>query len=1049
MESLPPNPPIDAADDKYNTLLLKFQRDINRMQDSDRNTRRRGLQNLLEELPWTGKGGSGTKKALRQLIGNNILPLVLGLDINFVESNVNFRVLGPGMLADPVEKCRELALQFVKMIFENISGFKSSVICAISHALSARVSEAPFPETAEELRLLVVENLHAALKCASSAHNKAREKSQGQDQEQDLTAISGEGESLSVEESGYKTVLERCVSSLHRAMLDPFPAAKRACGDLAFDLSVLAPTLVRLHFKSLATGLVANCGHQHSKTRCVSLRALGAALSAVKDEFENIMGTLEVEGISMEKAGILSTSAGGSNGNTSSSKKLDLLTLFSKLASDGNASVRKTLAIQLGNVMRIRLSRYIGPVSSSAELQCIVLLLLLLSDEIDEVSTEALNALENCMSTWTGQAPVHSAEKGQDHNANADIVDGEAYLNAPPIPSQCVQIEQNSWAPQRFFNQHATALCHLILRGVNDWTAISQRRYLLGLNNFLLIGGIECALTVLPEVLQALGGPCRDDEAGTREAAELCCARIGCIFSADPSAAISLLVPRVGGDAVGGGGDTASLRARAILELTHILRGLSFAVHMSYKASANTGLPVKQEGYLKCFPLPITVTEIPVPSRNLSCVASIVAALEPMELYEFREPYMREAVLLLVRSIIDSFPQVRSEVKLERVLLLALLYLQGKCSGESDLVPDAAKAQLVRLACPSGLAEEAPESVHANVNALLGRHFEPLLHAILSASRKAQGLAADAAVALIAWPAQSVSKSAFDILIRVAPSEAWKHYDLILQVIVPQVQLPAIPDRETPEAHLESYKAQRGDTDVFADTNNASTRLSLMALLETWVRKGAQDWTCSASLSEAASIILKNIVCGSLVWRVGRVEATVRKVTLAVTHALLRAGAVKPKILYDVAGELVPQITSQMDDNETSVRHISALCLHVIFERLRGAFGYQAVSELYPMLIKRLDDSNDDVRIEACRALGAFMAAASAGAYAGTALDYTLDQLFIHLDDPDPNIQSVVYDVIRVGVTLNKDLVWKKAHENIATHRSTAMCDRLIKELRG
>ena len=101
------------------------------------------------------------------------------------------------------------------------------------------------------------------------------------------------------------------------------------------------------------------------------------------------------------------------------------------------------------------------------------------------------------------------------------------------------------------------------------------------------------------------------------------------------------------------------------------------------------------------------------------------------------------------------------------------------------------------------------------------------------------------------------------------------------------------------------------------------------------------------------------------------------------------------------------------------------------------------------MLIKRLDDSNDEVRMQSCKALGAFMAAASPGAYSGTALDYTLDQLFIHLDDPDPAIQAVVYGMVIIGSTLNKDLVWKKAHENLATHRNTRMCDQLIVELRG
>ena len=77
------------------------------------------------------------------------------------------------------------------------------------------------------------------------------------------------------------------------------------------------------------------------------------------------------------------------------------------------------------------------------------------------------------------------------------------------------------------------------------------------------------------------------------------------------------------------------------------------------------------------------------------------------------------------------------------------------------------------------------------------------------------------------------------------------------------------------------------------------------------------------------------------------------------------------------------------------------------------------------------------------------MASSSPGAFSGTALDYTLDQLFIHLDDPDAEMQAVVYDVIIIGSSLNKDLVWKKAHESLATHRNTKMCDKLIAELRG
>ena len=78
---MPPTPPVVsgavAETEKYLALLSKLQRDINRSQDADRNTRRRGLQKLIDDIPWTGNGGSGTKKATRTLLVTNVLVLNL------------------------------------------------------------------------------------------------------------------------------------------------------------------------------------------------------------------------------------------------------------------------------------------------------------------------------------------------------------------------------------------------------------------------------------------------------------------------------------------------------------------------------------------------------------------------------------------------------------------------------------------------------------------------------------------------------------------------------------------------------------------------------------------------------------------------------------------------------------------------------------------------------------------------------------------------------------------------------------------------------------
>lgn len=49
--------------------------------------------------------------------------------------------------------------------------------------------------------------------------------------------------------------------------------------------------------------------------------------------------------------------------------------------------------------------------------------------------------------------------------------------------------------------------------------------------------------------------------------------------------------------------------------------------------------------------------------------------------------------------------------------------------------------------------------------------------------------------------------------------------------------------------------------------------------------------------------------------------------------------------------------------------------------RSRGSFGDQAIHELYPKLLKRLDDSSDSVRATVCATLETFLVCAPAQHY--------------------------------------------------------------------
>ena len=104
---------------------------------------------------------------------------------------------------------------------------------------------------------------------------------------------------------------------------------------------------------------------------------------------------------------------------------------------------------------------------------------------------------------------------------------------------------------------------------------------------------------------------------------------------------------------------------------------------------------------------------------------------------------------------------------------------------------------------------------------------------------------------------------------------------------------------------------------------------------------------------------------------------------------------------------------------------------------------------MYPKLLKRLDDSSDQVRVTVCSTLESFFNCANKNSYSSTLVDYSLDQLFVHLDDKDQAIQEAVLPVIRAVAAISKEVTLKKAESSKHSHRNVAAIDKLIGEIQG
>jgi len=703
-----------------------------------------------------------------------------------------------------------------------------------------------------------------------------------------------------------------------------------------------------------------------------------------------------------------------------------VLPVLSKMVADRTAITRKELAIIVSSFLsdRIKLnnSSFIR-----ADIEATAILLLLQGDESEDVSTAACDGLKVLSKTWYMSDCMDIDTKENDNNGpafsrNDHIEDGELELQKAMVSSKDNMIKNNSKTDinesemlHKFIDANISTLLDIIIIGTESWTSDSKRRYIKSLDVLINLS-LTTIRTYIPQLLSCLSQPIRDESVEIRTVTEECCRSLGRVVPFQDI--IELLIPRVLGEIAGG--DTYSQRTSALRLLTHITQGVASVISNS-ESLAN------------------------------EFVAAVTTSLTNKALFEFREAPLREAALLMIRAVIEGFPFQCKSLNIQRNILFSLLFLLGSCPGETDVVPEAAYNVLCRL---SALDEYKGTNISndiqsvfniqqsitsSNIQNLVAKHFMPSFNYLCPSEHPRP-----------TWEITSPTKAAFVQLLTHCPKEAWVSHKVILDVIIPQIQHEKGPEHGSTEANMLSYASVRGEEVIDALAGAVDVRLSLIIALEEMIKAGTSDWQCSEFIAASAEKIFTQAITPNLIWRVGRVEATVRKVALAACYAMLKAGAVRVDTLYKVAPELVPLIVSHLDDHDTSPRHIGCLCLTVIFERLKGAFGDQAIHEMYPKLLKRLDDSSDAVRLAICGTLQTFLLSAPKSCYSGTTLDYMLDQLFIHLDDPDPTIQDAVLQVIvKAGNFIDKELVMKKANNNRKNHRSPVMCDKVIYEVQG
>ena len=117
--------------------------------------------------------------------------------------------------------------------------------------------------------------------------------------------------------------------------------------------------------------------------------------------------------------------------------------------------------------------------------------------------------------------------------------------------------------------------------------------------------------------------------------------------------------------------------------------------------------------------------------------------------------------------------------------------------------------------------------------------------------------------------------------------------------------------------------------------------------------------------------------------------------------------------LLSVGPDLLPQLRAALDDSSQPTRLLSCRCVRRVLVSAGSALCRDQLHAMYPDLLKRLDDSSDDVRIAVAATFAAYVDCLAGGGRYDVALyrahlEEMHGGLLVHLDDPEPAIQEAV-----------------------------------------
>ncbi len=378
---------------------------------------------------------------------------------------------------------------------------------------------------------------------------------------------------------------------------------------------------------------------------------------------------------------------------------------------------------------------------------------------------------------------------------------------------------------------------------------------------------------------------------------------------------------------------------------------------------------------------------------SIESVSMILKGMHNLDLFNMSEnPFVKPILFslhLIYKSIIFNFN--KDCVKFHSDLFLSMLLLQSL--PDSKEIHKEVKITMEKLAENCGFD---------SLEDLYTLELEVILEKFKDSHTK--------------WNKNSPERFAFDTYTKNGGNALEKHWIEILNII--SLCTEAIKDLEM--------------------------RMDMVCLLENLI----ENKEVNEQLRPYMEFIMPEILLPCCAWKSQRPSYKVRKAALVCLIKIYKYLLIDEETSLSFFKEFMNVLKQALDDDwDPEIRFLSIKLMKEFCILNKNSFTEENMFELYPVLLKRLDDSQDANRIEMCGILEIYFQTCQRIKVSESTYDYIINTSFIHLDDPNEKVREAVFGFLKEAQKVYPDTFKRIANKNLHVFTHGSLINRLLEIL--